>query len=74
MTTKWPLGNEPITMQEDICDVGINVDVDLGRLIQEVVVDARADDWILELVQAIVTRYSLDTPVTKSNLADEPYW
>ena len=71
---KWTQGDEPIVMQKDICDVGMDFDVDLDRLVQEVVVDARADDWVFDLVQAIVAKYKLDAPVTRSALAGEPYW
>ena len=71
---KWPPGNEPINMRPDVCNVGINVDVNLDSLIQEIVVDARANDWILEVVQSLVAKYELDAAVTRSELANEPYW
>ena len=71
---KWSLGGKSTVLQKDICDVGMDFDVDLDRLVQEVVVDARADDWVFDLVQAIVAKYKLDAPVTRSALAGEPYW
>ena len=70
----WAQGDKPVVMQKDICDVGMDFDVDLDRLVQEVVVDARADDWVFDLVQAIVAKYKLNSPVTRSALASEPYW
>ena len=60
--------------ETDICDVGINVDVDIEMLIQEVLVDARAEDWFVELVKAIALKYSLNAPVNRSDLAREPFW
>ena len=60
--------------ETDICDVGINFDVDIDVLIQEVLVDARAEDWFLELVRAVARKYSLNAPVNRSDLAREPFW
>ena len=74
LIAKWPPGDKPIVFQGDICGVGMNLDVDLDQLVQEVVVDARADDWVLDLVQSIVAKYELDAPVTRSALAGHPYW
>ena len=70
VVVKWPSDSEPTPVP----GVGVNVAVDLDLLIQGVVVDGRAKDWIVELVQAIATKYNLGSPVTRSTLADEPYW
>ena len=61
-------------MRNDICEIGINVDVDVDTLIQEVVVDQRADDWLLELVELLVARYGIEAPVVRSALGEPPFW
>ena len=71
---KVPPDEEPISVRPDICEIGINIDVSLDHLIQEIIVDARANDWILEVIQSLVNRYELDVAVTRSELANEPYW
>lgn len=48
--------------------------VDLKKLVHEVVISPFAHDWFLELVQSVVTKYGLNTPVEKSPLADAPVW
>ena len=53
---------------------GINCDVDLSKLIEEVVVTPFAEDWLVEVVQAVAGRYSLTAPIRRSALASEPYW
>ena len=58
----------------DICDIGIYHDVDLNTLIQEVVVDPYAPDWLLELINSVSIRYDLQAPINKSDLAALPIW
>ena len=58
----------------DICDTGIYHEVDLNLLIQEVVVDPSAPDWLLDLVSSVAKRYDLQVPVNKSHLAALPTW
>lgn len=53
-------------------DVGRYFKVDLSLLIKEVIVAPYAEDWFLELVQSVATRYTLKAPVSKSRLADKP--
>ena len=60
--------------ENDICDVGMNVDVDIETLIQEVVVDRRADDWFLEIVESVASRYGINAPVIRSDLGEQPFW
>ena len=72
--TPTPPGEEPLNLREDICDVGVNVDVDIDLLIQEVVIDARADDWFLELIRRIAITYGVDAPISRSLLAEPPTW
>ena len=63
-TPTWP----------DICDIGIYYDVDLNILIQEVVIDPYAADWLLELVSSVAERYGLRVPINKSHIAALPIW
>ena len=71
---KTPDENKPVPLRNDICEIGINVDVDVDTLIQEVVVDQRADDWLLELVELLVARYGIEAPVVRSALGEPPFW
>ena len=58
----------------DLCDTGIYYDVDLNMLIQEVVIDPYAPDWLLDLVSSVAKRYGLQARITKSYLAALPMW
>ena len=55
-------------------DVGMRVPVDPSDLIQEVVVSPYGEDWMLELVERVCTRYGIDAPVKKSSMAKVPSW
>ena len=59
---------------QDVCEIGIYYEVDLSRLIHEVIVAPYADDWLLELIKSVANRYDLEAPVHKSRLAVEPAW
>ena len=54
--------------------VGAYLEVDLGTLIQEVRVSPDADDWFLELVHSVATKYAINVPIAKSKLAELPIW
>lgn len=56
----------------DRYDFGVNYEVDLNQLIQEVVVDPSAPDWFLYLVHLVTTRYDLQVPIRRSDLAAVP--
>lgn len=58
----------------DMCDTGIYYEIDLNILIQEVVVDPSAPDWLLDLVSSVAERYNLQVPINKSHLAALPTW
>ena len=59
---------------KDVFEVGTYHGVDLSILILEVVVAPYADDWFVELVQSVASRYGLGVPVRKSKLAELPMW
>lgn len=53
---------------------GIYYSVDIKSLMDEVFVSPESEDWFVDLVQAVVSRYGLDARVTRSALADAPLW
>ncbi len=55
-------------------DDGEYFEVNLSKLIHEVVVAPFAPDWFFELVKSVATRYCITAPVTKSSMADSPVW
>lgn len=60
----------PLETQQD----GSYHDVDLKMLIGKVIVAPKSQDWFLGLVQAVLDRYGLTAPVTRSPLAERPAW
>ena len=69
-----PKGNQPLNISPDICNIGKYYEVDLLLLIKGVVVAPFAQDWFLELVRSVTTRYNFNFPVVKSTQADDPTW
>ncbi len=65
-------GNKGIV--PDLQPPGVNCDVDLPKMIEEVVVTPFAQDWLVEVVNGVASRYGLAAPVRKSALADKPIW
>ena len=64
----------PVSVYQDISEVGRYYDVDLSRLVHEVVVSPFAGYWFGHLVQAVAARYNLQAPVNRSPLAEAPVW
>ena len=52
----------------------VNIFLYLNPLIQEIVVDPSAPDWLLDLVSSVAERYNLQVPINKSHLAALPTW
>lgn len=67
---------EPTTLDlsKPTYETGAYRDVDISRLIHEVIVAPYADYWFVELVKSVAFRYGLQAPIRKSSLADEPTW
>lgn len=63
-----------INQWPDICEIGLDYEVDINLLIQEVVISHFAPEWLLDLVTVVAKRYELDTPINKSRLAESPMW
>ena len=68
------LSNSEIDRWPDICDIGIDYEVNLNLLIKEVVVSHFAPEWLLDLVKKVTKRYELQARVNKSRLAESPMW
>ena len=59
---------------EGIHETGAYYSVDVFHLIKEVVVAPYADNWFIELVQSLASRYGMTGPVSKSRLSETPRW
>ena len=53
---------------------GKYIEVDVSRLIKEVLVAPYAEDWFIELAQSVARRFGLQVSVSKSKLDQEPTW
>ena len=70
----WNISEDEIATWQDIRAFGDYYEVDLNLLIQEIVVDPFAPEWLLDLVNLVAERYELDAPINKSRLAESPMW
>jgi hypothetical protein len=52
---------------------GRYVKVDLGALLERVVISPQAESWLRPLVESVSRKYGLEIPVEESELAVEPY-
>lgn len=51
---------------------GFNISADLNMLIEHVYVSPSAGQWFLDLVSALLSRYSLSFPVIRSDMSQSP--
>jgi hypothetical protein len=58
--------------QDESPQKGILVKFDLDKLIKEVVVGPRAEEFLVNTVNSVLKKYGLDKPVYKSKLLDTP--
>lgn len=65
-------GRSDVTVDE--IPVGQYYDVDLDKLIQRIVVAPFAEEWLVDLVSSVATKYDLGDRVTSSILGDDPGW
>lgn len=61
-----------ISIVEEPNETGSYYQVDVGRLIREVVVAPQSEAWFLTLVRAVMARYDLRAPVLQSTLLADP--
>ncbi len=52
--------------------VGINIPVDMDKLIENIFIAPSAQSWFRDLVKSIVPRYGLKKPITDSKLDERP--
>lgn len=74
LTWHPPSSGQALDFSQDLFHVGTNHSVDLSILLQEIIVAPYADDWFVNLVEAVVKRYNVDVTVRKSGLSDPPVW
>ncbi len=55
-------------------EVGNYFEVDLNRLIHQVVVAPQSPEWFVNLVKSVTARYGLDVLVSKSSMDAAPVW
>lgn len=63
-----------ISVADDPAPDGAYREVNVERLIGEVVVAPQSEHWFVELVQSVMARYGSAAPVRRSTLADPPPW
>lgn len=68
----WPLGSGYIDATQEICKVGKYYNVDVSVLVKEVIVSPEAENWFVDLVNTMVSRYGLNVPVNQSKLNIKP--
>jgi hypothetical protein len=53
---------------------GMAVSVQLDKLVERVIVEPLAEDWVISAVRSLVHKYGLDVPVERSQLDDPPLY
>ena len=66
--------NLAVSHWPDICEVGQYYEIDLSKLVHQIVVAPFAGDWLVELVQSVTDKYGLKVPVARSPLGNQPIW
>ena len=56
----------------DIYDIGMSFNVDVKRLINEVIISPYAEKWLTGTVKSVVHKYGFDFEVNPSELLDDP--
>lgn len=52
---------------------GLNISVDLGNLIEKVIISPRAPTWFKESIELLMQKYNLDHTCVKSDLLEHPF-
>lgn len=53
---------------------GIELPVELSKLLDRVIISPFSEDWFVQVVLAVSQRYDLKVPIEKSEIADKPSW
>ena len=69
-----PVRNGSVDFTDVREDAGMYIDVDLGRLVKEVVIAPYAEDWFVDLIRSVSAKYNIDAPIKRSSLSKEPTW
>ena len=56
----------------DICDIGMYFNVNVKRLINEVIISPYAEKWVTDTVRSLVHQYGFDFEVSPSEILDDP--
>ncbi|QRR35658.1 hypothetical protein JNX00_07295 [Hydrogenophaga sp. YM1] len=70
--SKWPTGETGFDFTQETIEHGINLRVDLERLIDNIYVAPSAPNWLSGLVTAVVQRYGYSFSVVHSRLNEQP--
>jgi hypothetical protein len=62
---------EKILQKQGVSTRGIYVDVDLENLIEKIYLSPLAEEWYLELIESILSKYNLDIKVEQSSLSNK---
>jgi hypothetical protein len=51
---------------------GIDVQIDLNKLVEEIWISPYSSEWHKPLIEKILSRYKIDKPVKRSNIYEKP--
>jgi hypothetical protein len=66
--------NHTVQFSVDVISDGIRVPVDLEKLISRIFVAPGSPGWLVNLIKAVTTKYSISAPVVQSSLAEDPVY
>lgn len=72
VVTKWPTGESGFDFTQETIAHGLQLRVDLERLVENIYVAPSAPDWLSGLVSAVVQRYGYSFSVVHSRLNEQP--
>jgi hypothetical protein len=67
-------GEGGIDLSQNALYEGINVDIDITRLIETIYISPLADEWFYDLIKSVVREYNLDFDIKKSDLYSSPVY
>lgn len=69
-----PLQKDLIDLNENFCNYGIEVNINLNILIEKIYISPFSPSWFYELVKAVVKKYGFNYEVKQSNLKEDPLY
>lgn len=67
-----PTESTPETFITGSSRAGMNIDIDLNKLIKNIHISPKSEDWFTNLVRSVTQKYSVKAPVSKSELYIDP--